>query len=122
MPGGDQQVIGSGGEDKRVRLPGVAVRPLYEAPLKVTRIDERDRIPSWVVAEEILCPESYYPSSGDGQAEIRQPRIETHHPMPNHISIAVRDDVDEGIRIVGPNEVVVLDCSNVRGRLVGTEA
>jgi hypothetical protein len=63
-------------------------------------------------AKEILCPKVHDPSGRNGKAEIRQARIKIPHPVPDWVSVVIGDDVDERVRVVAANEIVVLDRSN----------
>ena len=73
-------------------------------------------------AEQIPRPEVYDSSGGDSPAEIRQARLQARYLTADRISIAVRNDMDEGMGIAQMNKIVMLDRSNPEARFVGVQA
>jgi len=91
----DEQLVGSIADCESIRLASLVTRPIDEAIPDVARVNKWNRLAPWLSAEKIPCPEIYNSSGRNGQAEIRQARSKLHHVLPDRISIAIRNNMNE---------------------------
>src|SRR5271157_2177857 len=119
MPRRNQQVVASGAEIEGVRLLRAGARPLHKAARKVAGVDQRNRVPPWVRAQQILRPKVHDSPGGYSQAKIRQARLQARYLMTDRVSIAVGNDVDENMGIAQMHKIVMLDGSNPEARTAG---